>query len=104
MGPDSAAVTLDDAVHDREADPSSFKLALEMEPLKNPNIASVSHIETGALSRTKYTRSPSCWQEPISTAGFSLRQENFKAFEIRLVNGHVLVTTLNLVGLTPFVL
>jgi len=62
FSPDAAAVALDDALNDGEADAGAFKLLDGVQPLKNTKeIFSRSRMSKPApLSRTKYTFSPFC--------------------------------------------
>ena len=57
FSPDAAAVALDDALNDGEADAGAFKLLDGVQPLKNTKeIFRVAHIETGAVvANEKYS-------------------------------------------------
>src|SRR3984893_598528 len=50
FGPDSPAVAMDDALHDREADAGAFEILRAMQPLEHAEqLVGVSHIEASTI-------------------------------------------------------
>ncbi len=52
LGPDPAAMTLDDPLDDRQADPRALKLGLRVQTLEDAKeLVSVPHVEAGSIVR-----------------------------------------------------